>query len=146
MLAYMVLVFLAGYLVIALEHPFRINKSGTALLIGTLLWVLYMYAAPSLIPFASADDFAHFLEAYPALASLPFAEQSIRFVVEHQIIESIGDISETLLFLVGAMIIVELIDGHGGFIFITNRITTKNKKKLLVFNCVSNLFYVGLIG
>lgn len=145
MLTCMILVFLAGYLVIALEHPFRINKSGTALLTGTLLWVLYMYAAPSLIPFASADEFAHFLESYPALASLPFAEQSIRFVVEHQIIESIGDISETLLFLAGAMIIVELIDGYGGFIFITNRITTKNKKKLLVLIACLTFFMSVLL-
>jgi len=132
MLTIMILVFLIGYLFIALEHPLRINKAGTALLTGTILWVLYLYAAPSLIPFASPEAFKHFLEGIPALADLPFEEQSIRFVVEHQVLESIGDISETLLFLIGAMIIVELIDGHGGFVFITDRIKTRDKKNLLV--------------
>ena len=46
MLTAMVIVFLVGYLMIALEHPLKINKAGTALLIGTILWVMYTYAAP----------------------------------------------------------------------------------------------------
>ena len=37
MLTAMVIVFLVGYLMIALEHPLKINKAGTALLIGTVL-------------------------------------------------------------------------------------------------------------
>ena len=44
MLTAMVIVFLVGYLMIALEHPLKINKAGTALLIGTVLWVMYTYA------------------------------------------------------------------------------------------------------
>ena len=51
--------------------------------------------------------------------------------MEHQVLDSIGEIAETLIFLIGAMITVELIDAHGGFMFITNHITTKKKKKLL---------------
>jgi len=50
MLTAMVIVFLVGYLMIALEHPLKINKAGTALLIGTVLWVMYTYAAPFFIP------------------------------------------------------------------------------------------------
>ena len=49
MLTAMVIVFLVGYLMIALEHPLKINKAGTALLIGTVLWVMYTYAAPFFI-------------------------------------------------------------------------------------------------
>ena len=41
MLTAMVIVFLVGYLMIALEHPLKINKAGTALLIGTILWVFH---------------------------------------------------------------------------------------------------------
>lgn len=36
-----VILFIVGYLVIALEHTFRINKAGTALLVGVLCWVTY---------------------------------------------------------------------------------------------------------
>ena len=50
MLTAMVIVFLVGYLMIALEHPLKINKAGTALLIGTVLWVMYTYAAPFFMP------------------------------------------------------------------------------------------------
>lgn len=127
----MIIVFLVGYLCIALEHPLKINKAGSALLTGTVLWVMYIYAAPEFIPSVSGEEFKMFLEANPRLANLPFIEQCKNFVVDHQVMDSIGEIAETLLFLIGAMIIVELIDAHGAFNFITDRITTKKKKKLL---------------
>lgn len=127
----MILVFLAGYLCIALEHPLKINKAGTALLTGTVLWVMYVYSAQDFIPSVSGEEFKIFLEANPSLADLPFIEQCKNFVVNHQVLDSIGSIAETLLFLIGAMITVELIDSHGGFNFITDRITTTQKKKLL---------------
>jgi len=131
MLTAMTLIFLAGYLAIALEHPLKMNKAGTALLTGTILWVIYTFAAPECIPTVSADAFKLFLTTRPELAELSFIQQCNHFVVEHQILESIGEICETLIFLIGAMITVELVDAHGGFLFVTNRITTKNKRKLL---------------
>ena len=84
MLTAMVIVFLVGYLMIALEHPLKINKAGTALLIGTVLWVMYTYAAPFFIPRASAEEFSLFLESFPSLGSLTFKDVpgsswSIRF-------------------------------------------------------------------
>jgi len=131
MLTTMITVFLIGYLLIALEHPLKINKAGTALLTGTILWVLYTFGAPQFIPTASAEEFKLFLDAFPFIKDLPYADQCIRFVIDHQILDSIGEIAETLIFLIGAMITVELVDSHGGFMFITNRITTNSKRKLL---------------
>lgn len=145
MLTAMVIVFLVGYLMIALEHPLKINKAGTALLIGTILWVMYTYAAPFFIPRASAEEFSLFLESFPSLGSLTFKEQCTRFVVEHQVLDSIGEIAETLIFLIGAMITVELIDAHGGFMFITNHITTKKKKKLLALIAVITFFMSAVL-
>ncbi len=141
----MVIVFLVGYLMIALEHPLKINKAGTALLVGTALWVMYTYAAPFLIPGASADEFGLFLELSPALGLLSFKEQCLHFVVEHQVLGTIGEIAETLIFLVGAMIIVELIDSHGGFMFITNRITTKEKRRLLALIATITFFMSAVL-
>ena len=131
MLTAMIIVFLVGYLLIALEHPLKINKAGTALLTGTILWVLYTFGSPQFIPTASAEEFSLFLDAFPFMKDLPYADQCIRFVIDHQILDSIGEIAETLIFLIGAMITVELVDSHGGFMFITNRITTNSKRKLL---------------
>ena len=145
MLTVMIFVFLIGYLCIALEHPLKVNKAGTALLTGTILWVLYTFAAPDLIPLASAEEFKEFLDAYPAIAELPFVEQCTRFVVEHQVLDSIGEIAETLIFLIGAMITVELIDAHGGFMFITNRIKTNQKKKLLLLIACITFFMSAIL-
>ena len=75
MLTTMIIVFLAGYLLIALEHPLKINKAGTALLTGTVLWVLYTSGAPQFIPNASADEFKLFLDTSPLLKNLPYADQ-----------------------------------------------------------------------
>lgn len=141
----MIIVFLTGYLLIALEHTLKINKSGTALLTGTILWVLYVFSAPDLIPLVSASDFQHFLDNNPYLQQLPFLEQCSKFVVDHQVLESTGEIAETLIFLIGAMITVELIDAHGGFMFITNRIKTRDKKKLLILIATLSFFMSAVL-
>lgn len=127
----MICIFVIGYIGIAFEHPLKINKAGIAILTGVVLWIVYILSAGEFIPSASQEEFEHFLVASPQIQSLPLHEQQIRFVVDNQILESIGDIAEILIFLMGAMAIVELIDSHGGFEFITNRINAKNKHKLL---------------
>ena len=48
MLTIILVIFLVGYLLIALEHPLKINKAASALLTGTLLWIVYMGIAPDL--------------------------------------------------------------------------------------------------
>ncbi len=145
MLTVMILVFLVGYLLIALEHPIKINKAGTALLTGTILWVIYTLIAHDYIPTVSANAFRLFLEAHPDFKSLPFVDQCFHFVVEHQVLETIGEICETLIFLVGAMVTVELIDSHGGFMFIINKITTRNKRKLLCLIAVITFFMSAIL-
>ena len=129
MLTALVTLFLIGYLCIALEHPLKINKAATALLTATVAWILYILMAPEIVP--GSRGFAFFLEENPSLASQPIGEQVVQYVQSVQIIENLGEIAEILFFLIGAMTIVELIDVHGGFNIITNRITTRRKKRLL---------------
>ena len=97
----MILVFIAGYILIALEHPLKINKSATAILLAVGMWVLFIVSQPD-----------------PA-------------AINQQLLEHLGSISEILFFLLGAMIIVELVDSHEGFRLITNLISTTHKVKLL---------------
>jgi Na+/H+ antiporter NhaD/arsenite permease-like protein len=52
-------------------------------------------------------------------------------LVAHSLTEHIVEISSILLFLMGAMTIVEIIDAHHGFEIITNKISTTSKFKLL---------------
>lgn len=131
MITTMILLFIVAYVMIAFEHPLRINKAAPALIAGMVMWVLYILSAQELVPVVSATDFNYFLEINPSLQHKGLSEQVIDFVVEKQVLTHIGDIAEIILFLMAAMAIVEMIDAHGGFMFITNRITTTNRKKLL---------------
>lgn len=95
----MIIIFVLGYAAIALEHPLKINKSATALLLAAIIWAVYALLGPGI---------------------------SSKNLIEH-----LGDTSEILFFLLGAMTIVEIVDKHDGFSIITNKIITKNKRKLL---------------
>lgn len=52
--------------------------------------------------------------------------------VNGELLHAVGEMAGILFFLLGAMTIVELIDAHDGFDVITSRITTINRRKLLV--------------
>jgi Na+/H+ antiporter NhaD/arsenite permease-like protein len=145
MLVTIIIVFLIGYLLITFEHPLKVNKAGTALLTGTLLWVMYIYVAPACISALPDEAFRFFLARNPQFVLLPFEEQCIHFVVEHQVPECVGNLAGTLLFLVGAMVTVELVDIHGGFLFITDHITTRNKRKLLVLIAFLSFFMSSVL-
>jgi Na+/H+ antiporter NhaD/arsenite permease-like protein len=128
MVILMIIVFLIGYIAIAFEHTLNTNKAAPALLLCAFMWTLYIFYAPTYLP--TTEEFQHFA-ADPSVAHLTSFDKIISYVTTVQIIEHIGDVSEILFFLMGAMTIVELIDVHGGFNIITSRITTKKKKKLL---------------
>lgn len=99
-------IFVLGYVLIALEHPLKVNKAATALLTAALLWTALMLA-----PAGSLSG----------TAPRP----------EHALLEHVGDIASILFFLMGAMTVVALVDVHGGFRVITDRITTTSKTSLL---------------
>jgi Na+/H+ antiporter NhaD/arsenite permease-like protein len=65
--------------------------------------------------------------------------------VNTELLEHLGDISGILFFLLGAMTVVELIDTHDGFHVITSRITTLNKKKLLVIVAFLSFFLSAIL-
>lgn len=102
--------FVVGYLMIAFEHKLGIDKAAAALLTAVVTWTLLVLGAEALLP-AAAGNGVH--------------------AVVHDLREHLGEISEILFFLMGAMVIVELVDAHEGFKIITDRITTTRKVTLL---------------
>ncbi len=118
----MVVVFILGYTAIALEHPLKIDKAASALLTGVLLWAIYILAAESILP--NSDAYKEFLHLHPH-------ETYINFIAHHEITFHLGEISQILFFLLGAMTIVEMVDTHEGFRLITDKIKTTNKVKLM---------------
>ena len=100
MIATMIALFCAGYLLIALEHKINVNKSAIALLMCGALWALFSLAGGGMR-------------------------------TGTQLAEQLSSTCEILIYLIGAMTIVDLIDTHGGFNVITSRIRTRNKRRLL---------------
>ena len=119
MLTALVIIFVVGYLAIALEHPLKIDKTASALVLGMLMWVLYALGAADIVPKVSGEHFHRFLADNPSLGDASPARQALEYVLNVDIVEHLGDIAQTLLFLIGAMTIVELVDVHGGFGIIT---------------------------
>ena len=56
MLILVVTIFIVGYLMIAFEHPIKINKAASALLTGTILWILYVMNGPEFESLVSVMD------------------------------------------------------------------------------------------
>lgn len=116
------LIFILGYLFIALEHTIKIDKAATALLTGVICWVLVVLGKGAIFP---ADVDMEFLDS--------------------EILHHVGEISEILFFLLGAMTIVELIDSHDGFETITSKVTTTDKIKLLWIICLTTFFFSAIL-
>ncbi|PID92124.1 MAG: sodium:proton antiporter [Bacteroidetes bacterium] len=128
----MVVVFVLGYVAIALEHPLRVDKAVPALMIGSLLWVLYIFGAFEIFTAGLSGSWNSFLAEGHGHGEAEHGVEAMRhFIVHNEIIHHLGEISEILFFLLGAMTIVEVIDKHNGFKVITDKIETTHKVKLL---------------
>lgn len=134
MLVTLVILFVFGYMAIALEHPIKVDKTASALLLGMLMWVVYALNADKIVPMVSGEELSEYIES-AKLGGESLAHQCLQYVLNVEIIEHLGDITQTLFFLIGAMTIVELVDVHGGFSVITNKITTRKKRRLLCIIC-----------
>ncbi len=117
----MAAIFVLGYILIAFEHSIHVDKAASALLTATVLWVLLVIGADSLL----ADNMANLGEAAEHLATGKFD------YINAQLGHHLAEIAEILFFLMGNMVIVELIDSHDGFAPITRRIQTTSATKLL---------------
>ncbi len=124
----MVVIFVLGYTAIALEHPLKVDKAASALLLGAFIWVAYILGAADIFHSGVSVAWNDFLATHPDADT---HKGMVDFIVHNQIIEHLGEISEILFFLLGAMTIVELVDQHQGFKLITDKISTTKKTKLL---------------
>ena len=97
----LICIFIAGYLLIAFENRILINKAAVALLMAVISWSLYYW------------DFGATPENVTAFT------------------KALGETSEILFFLLGAMVIVEVVDTNGGFDFFRAKLISKTKVGLL---------------
>ncbi len=108
-----IIVFVVGYLAITLEHNLKIDKLIPALAMMAILWAII------------------------ALAHLPVFEVNTELKelepshLDEMLLHHLGKTAEILVFLLGAMTIVEIIDYFNGFATIKGYIRTRKKVKLL---------------
>src|SRR5690348_16433946 len=124
-----VLIFIIGYLFIALEHPVKINKTATALVTGVLCWTLFALDTPH-GGLLSSHTYTTFVQSLRDAADMPTRDVYEGFI-RSELSHHLSQIAAIIFFLMGAMTIVELIDAHHGFRFITEMIKTLDIRKLL---------------
>lgn len=127
----MVVIFILGYIMIAFEHPLKIDKAAPALLIAVLGWTAYVIGAEEIL--SNNSSFLKYL------SETPKGDYS-HFIV-HELSHHLTHHSEIIFFLLGAMTIVELIDSHEGFAVITDQIKTTNRVKLMWIVCLLTFFF-----
>lgn len=139
-----ILIFVVGYLAIALEHPIKINKTASALLTAVICWTIFTVAGATETQLSSQKylDFLH--ELGEKAKTISAGELHLEYVVE-QLGHHLNEIAQILFFLMGAMTIVELVDAHHGFKFITDRIKTKNPVLLLWVVCIVAFFLSSVL-
>ncbi len=134
----MVIIFVLGYMAIALEHPLKLDKAASALAIGTLTWAIYALYSVDILNLGFSDTWNQLVNGYDLN---PEQNQEVaNHFVKHELGHHLIEIAEILFFLLGAMTIVETVDHHQGFKLITDKITTKDKVKLLWILSVLTFF------
>lgn len=108
-----IILFVLGYLAITLEHNLKIDKLIPALAMMALLWAII------------------------ALGHLPVFDVNTELKqlepahLDEILLHHLGKTAEIIIFLLGAMTIVEIIDYFNGFLSIKKFIRTESKKGLL---------------
>lgn len=118
-----ILIFVIGYLSITLEHPLKLDKTVPALIMAAMIWAVLA------IGFHAGwfDVIDTHERAFNFLSGGEAAAEGF----ENALLHHLGKTAEILVFLIGAMTIVEIIDLHRGFEVLKGAVKTKSKRKLL---------------
>ena len=112
-----IIVFVLGYLGIAFEHSLKVDKLIPALIMMAVMWGIISYFDMTVFEIDTKNK-----ELMP---------NKLKSVMNY----FLGHTAEILIFLIGAMTIVETIDFFNGFKTIKKLIKTKSKVKILWIIC-----------
>ena len=120
-----IIVFVMGYLAITLEHNLKLDKLIPALIMMAVCWALVALGV---------DNFTNWFDSskhslVDGFSSLVHDDKL--HLVEETLLHHLGKTAEILVFLLGAMTIVEIIDYFDGFSTIKSYVKTKKKTKIL---------------
>lgn len=116
--------FILGYTAITLEHSIKIDKLVPALLMMVICWTTIAL---------NIDGIQNWIDPHSGkLTSLVGANHELKAeLLETTLLHHFGKTAEILIFLMGAMAIVEMIDHYEGFATFKKLIKTKRKIKIL---------------
>ncbi|MCF8274750.1 MAG: sodium:proton antiporter NhaD [Flavobacteriaceae bacterium] len=123
--AAIILVFVVGYLAITLEHSIKIDKLIPALVMMAICWALISLGIETFPQWFDSANHT-LLEGFGA-----FSGEEKMHLMEETLLHHLGKTAEILVFLLGAMTIVEIIDYFDGFSTIKDFVKTKKKTKIL---------------
>jgi len=120
-----IVVFVLGYLAITLEHTLKVDKLVPALIMMAVSWAIIALGLDSFTTWFS-----------PAIHGLvegfgDFTYDAKSHLMEETLLHHLGKTAEILVFLLGAMTIVEIIDHFNGFSVIKDLINFKKRKTIL---------------
>jgi len=137
MSAVIILLFVIGYLAITLEHPLKLDKTVPALLMAATMWALLAVGFHQGW-FSVINTEGH---VFNFLKGGEEAQEGFHNLLLHHF----GKTAEILIFLIGAMTIVEIVDLHKGFDIIKTWIKAKSKKNLLWIMAILAFFLSAII-
>jgi Na+/H+ antiporter NhaD/arsenite permease-like protein len=141
----MLIVFILGIIGIALEEKMRINKTAIALLMCIMLWLMLMFGAHTILVERENPGFAAFVKS-EHIATLSIQEQITNYLTEESFVPHLGDVAQILFFVMCALLIVHIVDKHGGFVAIARFIRTEKKRRLLWYIGFSTFFFSALFN
>ena len=118
-----ILIFVIGYLSITLEHPLKLDKTVPALIMAALIWAL--------LAIGFYKGWFNVIDTYENVFSGLSGSDDAHHGFDNTLLHHLGKTAEILIFLIGAMTIVEIIDLHRGFEVLKSAVKTKSKRKLL---------------
>lgn len=142
MIASIILVFILGYMAIVFEHPLKLDKTVPAMAMAVIMWSLVAFGFNSGI-LSVIDSHGEILNIVKTGSSN--STEHLQELFTNVLLHHMGKVAEILIFLIGAMTIVELVDAHKGFEVLKDYITTKNKKKLLWIIGIISFFLSAVI-
>ena len=140
----MPVVFILGIVAIALEDKIKVNKSATALFVCITLWLMLVFGSQDILVERQNPDFLQFVKQ-TELENFPVKDQIVRYLTEKAFVPHLGDVAQTLFFVMCSLLIVNIVDKHGGFMAISRSLRTENKRKLLWMVGLSSFFFSALL-
>lgn len=118
-----ILIFVIGYLSITLEHPLKLDKTVPALIMSALIW--------GVLAIGFHRGWYNIIDTHESVFNFLTGGETAEHGFNNTLLHHLGKTAEILIFLIGAMTIVEIIDLHRGFEILKSAVQTKSKKRLL---------------